>query len=123
MNILDFLYQIVEIVEMYWQAFLALGGFAAFVPALINLLKYLKVVGEGDGDRWQAVVNSFLFLIFVGLRILLPDFDTTVVDSVLAQVASVIVAILSFLGQFGLSRLAYKQLWKGRAGVLGFYHS
>lgn len=123
MNILEFLYQIVEIVEVYWQAFLALGGFAAFVPALINLLKYLGVVKEGDANGWQSLLNSFLFLIFIGLRILLPDFDVGIADTIFAQIAAVIVAVLTWLGQFGISRFAYSRLWRGRAGVFGFYHS
>jgi hypothetical protein len=123
MLVLDFLNQIVEMVTMYWEAFAALGGLAALLPAIINVLKKLGVVGEGEADGWQAMINAFLFVIFVGLRIFLPNLDVGVVDSVLFQIAAVITAILSFFGQFAISRLAYKKVWKGRLGAFGFYHS
>ena len=79
--------------------------------------------GEGEADAVQGVVQMVLFVLFVGLRILLPNFDISVADSVLEQIAGVIVFILSFLGQFGITRLSYEKFWKGRLGVFGYYHS
>ena len=120
---LDILYNIVELVEMYWEAFLALGGLAALLPAIINVLKRFGIVGEGEGDGWQALFNAVLFVIFVGLRIFAPDLNIDVIDSVFYQVAAVITALLGFFGQFAISRLTYKKVWKGRLGWLGFFHS
>ena len=120
---LDLWNNLYELVIQYWQAFLALGGVSVFLPALISLLKKLGIVGEGDADQMHGLLQAFLFLVFIGLRIFLPDLEIGGVDAVLKTLADVIIFILSFLGQFGIGRLAYKKLWKGRAGVFGFYYS
>lgn len=114
---------LVQLVRDNWQAFAGLAGLAVFVPALVNLLKTFNVVGEDGGDSVQAVINAVLFVFFVGVRIFFPDFDIDIADSVLMQIGTVIVGILTFLGQFGITKLSYFKVWKGRFGKFGFYHS
>jgi len=113
----------IDILTKYWEAFAALGGIALFIPAVVNVLKKLGIVGEGEGDSVQGIIQMVLFLFFVGLRIFLPNFDVDVADSVMEQIAGVIVFLLSFLGQFGITRVAYTKFWKGRMGALGYFHS
>jgi hypothetical protein len=123
MFILDILREILAMAEMYWEAYAGLLGVAAFIPPLISLLKKFGFIGEGAGANVQAWINTILFLAFIGIRIFLPDFDVGVADSIFKQIASIIVFILGFLGQFKVSEQTYKRVWKGRFGALGYYYS
>ena len=120
---MDLFNELVRIVVENWEAFVALAGVAAFIPAFISLLKKFGIVGEDEANTYSGMIQAILFLIFVGLRVFIPNFDLEVADAVLNQIAGVIVFILSFLSQFGISKLTYEKVFKGRLGVFGFYHS
>ena len=61
-------------------AFLALGGVNIFLTAVINLLKYFKVVADGQAGTWALVINAVLFLAYVGGSV--AGVDLTKLDSV-----------------------------------------
>ena len=105
--------------------FLALGGVAVFVSALLNVLKFLKVVPDGSADTWSLVINAVLFLFFVVGKVAGVDVDT--IDKVLGGIGNLILILLPFLGQVLVGRLTHAGLKRlARVpvlGILGYSHA
>ena len=101
--------------------FVLLSGFAAFVAALVDLLKKAGVVKDGWAPTWALGFNILGFVIFAVAKVIAPDLDIAVFDGAFAAVASVLIAILQIVGQQLLSRLTHYGL-RG-AFLVGTSHS
>jgi hypothetical protein len=111
---------IVETYELY-MLLLKLAGLGAFVSALVNLLKQLKVVPDGAGGSVVAIINTALFIALFIAKLLGVDFSTLdwlALDVNLEGFANLIGLLMQLLG----SELAYK-LMGGKLPVLGYSYS
>ena len=102
-------------------AFLALGGVNIFLTAVINLLKYFKVVADGQAGTWALVINAVLFLAYVGGSV--AGVDLTKLDSVLGSIGNVILILLPLIGGLVVGKGAHVALKRFKVPVLGFSHS
>lgn len=101
--------------------FLALGGAAAVIAALVNIG---KVVGLGDGQapKVSLVLNLIGFVALVALRVFVPQVDIGQVDTTAQGIAAVLVAVLGLATQLGLTRLFHEKALKGMP-LIGKSHS
>jgi hypothetical protein len=85
--------------------FVALAGFAALVAVVINILKALGIVGDGQAPKWSLAFNLVGFALFVLLGLVGIDFSAF--DPVFAQLASILTAVLGIIGMLGVSRVSH----------------
>lgn len=82
----------------------ALGGVAAIIAVVINVLKYFKLVADGQAQSWSAALNLIAMAVFVGLKIYKPDIDLAGIDAEIAKVAEIALIILGYVMQLGISK-------------------
>lgn len=82
-------------------------GFSALVSLIVNVLKFFGVVQDGTADKWVASFNLLGVLALFATRLFIPGFDPVPVDSVMGQIASVGVYIMSFVVMIFGSKLTY----------------
>lgn len=105
-----------DVINLIVAAFSALVGFPAFLAALINLLKYLKVLPDGSADAVNFWANVIAF-VGVGVAVFLGKTDVlNWVDGTLSGVAKILVDILVILSG-GLTSMVMAR--KYHAGLKG----
>jgi len=102
-----------------FEHLLALGGFAAIAAIIVNVLKAVGVVKDGTAGTWAAGFNLAGLITLYALQVYAPEFDPSVVDSHLAQVAEILALILSYVMQNWVSQGTHKVLSKGNVPVIG----
>jgi quinol-cytochrome oxidoreductase complex cytochrome b subunit len=102
--------------------FLALGGFAVLVTVIVNILKAVKVVQDGQAQTWSFLLNLAGFILFSALGMLNPTIDWGAIDATIAAVASVLIKILELATMPAISKLAHEWTMKS-VPVLGFSYS
>ncbi len=102
--------------------FLALGGFAVLVTVIVNILKYAKLVQDGQAPTWAFLINLAGFAAFSVLGILKPGIDWQGVDATIAAAATILVQILEFVTMPAISKLAH-DIGLRSVPVLGFSYS
>jgi len=101
------------------EQLLALGGFAAIVAIVVNVLKAVGVVKDGTGGTWAAGFNLVGLIALYGLQIFAPELGTGAVDVHLAQVAEILSLIFSYVIQNWVSQGTHKVLSKGNVPLIG----
>lgn len=96
----------VKFVEVGVQ-FAALGGVAAFITILVNVLKYFNVIKEEKVAMWVGILQLIGYLALYVTKIFRPEFNPAGIDAVVLEIATVATYILSFLAQFGIGKLAH----------------
>ena len=79
--------------------FLTLGGFAAFITFVVNILKRFGVIPDGSADMWVKYLNLAGLVVVGILSFVVPD-AIPVVDNVLgllAQLGGILLPILAVL--------------------------
>lgn len=99
------------------NAFLALGGVAAFIAAGLNILKVVGVVPDGQTGTYSLIANAVMFGLYIAAHI--AGFDVSKFDSVLAGIATLITALLPFLAQLLVSKGVHVGLKALKVPVLG----
>jgi len=88
------------------QTFLSLAGVGAFISALVNVLKVVGVVKDGDAENWVTGLDLVcIVLLFVANLLGFKNFAA--VDAKLAVLAQMLNLLL--------------QLWSAKAGSVAFY--
>ncbi|OGO37371.1 MAG: hypothetical protein A2Z03_04140 [Chloroflexi bacterium RBG_16_56_8] len=82
--------------------FLALTGFAALAAVVVDVLKRLNVIGDGQAPLASLIINLVGFVLFVLANIL--GLDVAGLDKVLGSVASLLVTLLGLLWPLIASR-------------------
>jgi len=104
------------------EQFLTLGGFAALVTVIVNILKAFKVVKDGQAPTWSFVMNLIGFVAFSIVGLVNPGFDAGAIDPTLQAVASVLVTLLELVTMPAISKLVHDLTMK-TVPVLGFSYS
>jgi len=114
-----------DVINLIVAAFSALVGFPAFLAALINLLKFLKIVPDGAADAVNFWANVIAF-VAVGVLVFTGETDIlSWIDGTLAGVAKILVDILVILGGGLTSMVMARKYHAGLKGlpVIGTSHS
>lgn len=82
--------------------FVTLGGVAALVAVVINILKVFGIVKDGTAGNWSLVLNGVAFVVMVALG-MFAKITPEQFDAVAQQVATILIALLALLTQFGLT--------------------
>ena len=101
--------------------FLALAGVASIIAAIVNSLKQLGFVKDGDAPTASLLLNLAGFILLVAFSVFKPDLDIAGLDAAAATIAQVLTLIVGFVVEFGLTKGAH-QLLKG-APVIGKSYS
>jgi len=102
-------------------AFLALGGAAIFVTALVNVGKFFHVVPDGLAGVYTLIVNAVLFLLFVIGKV--SGLNVENIDGVLGAIGQLVLMLLPLLGQVVVGFLAHQGLKRLKVPVFGFSYS
>ncbi len=101
------------------EQLLALGGFAAIVAIVINVLKAIGVVKDGTAGTWAAGFNLVGLITLYLLKIFAPEVDISGVDAHLSQLAEIFSLIFSYVIQNWVSQGTHKVLSNGNVPVIG----
>lgn len=84
--------------------FMSLGGVASLVTALVNALKKINVVKDGQAPAYSLIFNLVGLVAVVLLRVFSPDFDFTSADGAAGSISQILTLILGLAGQLLVSR-------------------
>lgn len=90
----------------YVAQFGLLAGFAALVAVVVNALKRFGVIKDGESPRWVLIFNLVGLVIFVAVRLFAPQVDVGAADQLIAQLAQILVIVLGFVAQVGVSKVS-----------------
>jgi hypothetical protein len=90
--------------------FASLVGFAAFVAAIVNSLKTLGVIRDGDAPKWVAGFNAIGIIALLALRIFKPEMDIQMLDTQAAGIAAFLLVLVGFVAQIGISQWVHNIL-------------
>lgn len=106
-----------DVINLVLSAFSALVGFPAFLAALINLLKFLGVLTDGNANTVNFFGNLIAF-VAVGVAVFLGKTDVlSWIDGTLVGAAKILVDILVLLGGGLTSMVMARQYHNGLRGL------
>jgi len=106
-----------DIINLILSAFSTLVGFPAFLTALINLLKFLKVLPDGTADGFNFWANVVAF-VAVGVAVFTGKTDVlNWVDANLVGLARILVDVLVLLGGGLTSMVMARKYHSGLRGL------
>ena len=106
-----------------FEQFMVLGGFAALIAVVINVLKTLGVVKDGQAGTWSTGLNlAGLIGLFVA-GIVAPEFDIPGLDANLAQIAEILSLIFAYIMQNWISKGTHSVFSSGQVPVIGKSYS
>lgn len=92
-----------DVINLILTVFTALVGWPAFLAALINLLKFFKVLPDGAADGFNFWANVLAF-VGVGAAVFLGRTDVlNWIDGSLVGLAKILVDVLILVGGTGIS--------------------
>ncbi len=106
-----------------FEQLMALGGFAALIAMVINVLKTFGVVKDGQAGTWAAGLNLAGLIGLYVAGIVAPEFDISVLDANLAQIAEIFTLIFAFIVQNWVSKGTHSVLSSGGAPGIGKSYS
>jgi hypothetical protein len=102
-----------------FEQLMVLGGFAALIAVVINVLKTIGVVKDGQAGIWASGFNlaGLIGLFVVG--IVAPEFDIAGLDANVAQIAEILSLIFAFILQNWVSKGTHSVFSSGQVPVIG----
>lgn len=88
----------------------SLVGFGAVIGVVVNVLKAVGVVKDGQAQNWSVGLNLLGMAILLGLRVYVPDLDIPGADSSLQQLAAVLTVVFNYIMQLIGSKGAHNLL-------------
>ena len=95
-SVLPLILQVVEV-------FVSLVGVAMLIAALVNLLKLVGIVTDGNATNWTAALNLVAFIGIVAWRLLNPTVEIEQIDAIFKSIAVVIGFVITYLVQIKAS--------------------
>ena len=102
--------------------FMALGGIALFIATVVNVLKALKILQDGQAPTVSFGLNLVAFVIFSLLGWFKPGVEWAAIDTTLAMIANALITIMKLATQVLASKLWHENVLK-TVPVLGFSYS
>ena len=109
-----------DIVTLTGQ-FAALAGVGAVIALVVNVLKTVGVVRDGQAQDFSLVLNLAGVAALVALRVFTPDLDVAGLDATAGKIAEAGVIVFGLVVQLYGSRLAHGAI-RG-VPVIGKSHS
>lgn len=94
--------------ELILTIIAGLVGLPALWAVVIDVLKRLGVVTDGNAGLWSAGFNLVTLIVVAVLVNFVPTFDFTKVDNALIEVAQFAALIVSYLFQIIVTKVAHK---------------
>ncbi len=107
-----------QYVSALLAVFVTLAGVASLVTVIINVLKTFGIVKDGTAGSWSLVLNGVAFVIMVALGVF-AKVTPEQFDAVAQQVATILIALLGLLTQFGLTAKFHGVVSSAGIPVLG----
>ncbi len=85
----------------------ALGGFGALIAFLINILKTIGVVKDGQATAWSTGLNLLGLIGLYAVGLAKPNLDLTEIDAQVAQFVAVGIVVFDYIIQLLGSKLAH----------------
>jgi len=92
---------------MKWST---LVGIAALIAVVINILKVVGVVKDGQAATWSTGLNLVGLAVLLLLGVFKPELDMGEVDTLAGSLANVLTVIMGFVLQLGGSKLMHSLL-------------
>ena len=99
-------------VSELWIVLLGMAGFGAFASALVNTLKALGVVKDGQAQVWLTGINLVGVVALYALNTFGIRYDLSYTNEVLSLTAQALVAVGQLLVALGASK-AFHSLVRG----------
>ena len=101
------------------EQLMALGGFAALIAVVINVLKTFGVVKDGQAGMWATVLNLAGLIGLVVAGIVAPEFEVAGLNAKFAQIAEILSLIFAFIMQNWISKGTHTVFSSGDVPVIG----
>jgi hypothetical protein len=111
-----------EYLELVLQLVAGLVGFPAFLAAAINVLKYFKVLQDGQAPT-ANVIGHLITYGGVGILVLLGKVDILPgLDLKLGLVANILLTVLAFLTSVTTTVRVHWRMVESAVPVIGYTH-
>ena len=101
----------------------ALGGFAATVAVVINILKTVGWVPDGQAGAWAAGLNLVGLIGLFAAGIFAPEFDFVGLDGHMEMIATILTMVFAYVIEFWVSKGTHEAFSSARLPVIGKSHS
>jgi len=96
-----------EITSIFTQ-FAALSGVSALIAAVINILKTLSIVKDGEAQIYSLLLNFLALAGLIGLNLFSPQTDIAALDIQAEKLAELLLIVFAYTTQLGISKLSHK---------------
>ena len=103
--------------------FLSLGGVAALIAAVISVLKYFGVIGDGSAGNVSLTLSTLGFATMVFLKLFAPDVNIAGLNDFAQNASNIVLYVLGFFMMVGLPAKAYGFYKNAGFPFLGYSHS
>lgn len=87
-----------------WGVFV---GAAALIALLINLLKLVGVVKDGDAPKWNAGLNLAFIIGLAVVQAVVPDLSLKIIDEKMGTIAAIGTYVFGYILDIGISKLTH----------------
>lgn len=89
------------------STYIAMAGVAALLAIVINILKTVGIVKDGEAPVWNVALNIVGLAALFGLKIFRPDIELEGLDQQAAALANTMTVVFTYLTQIGVTKLAH----------------
>jgi hypothetical protein len=102
-----------------FEQLMALGGVAAAIALIVNVLKTIGVVKNGQAGTWAAGLNLVGLIGLFVAGVVAPEFDIPGLDATIAQVVEILRLIFAFIVQNWISKSTHDVFSSGEVPIVG----
>ena len=88
----------------------SMAGVAAFMSAVVEVLKSFGVVTDGNSGKVFAGMDLFAIVALVAVQLFAPQIGVSVINVDAGLFATVILLVLSYLGSIGFGKATHSLL-------------
>jgi hypothetical protein len=112
-----------DVILSVFMQFLTLAGFGALLAAVINVLKWAKVVKDETAGAWLAGLSLVTIAFLVYMKIFQPQIAIDFLDSQAAVIAQILILILGYVTQLFSGFASHKLFSTLRIPLIGKSYS
>ncbi len=91
-----------------FTSFGQMAGIAAFISAVVNVLKQFGVVTDGNAGNWFAGLDLGAILVLVLVQVFAPQVGISIIDANAGVAAAITLLILGYLVSMGVGKMAHR---------------
>ncbi|MDR3575347.1 MAG: hypothetical protein P4L50_15915 [Anaerolineaceae bacterium] len=93
--------------------FASLAGIGALITCLINILKTIGLVKDGQASTYSVGLNLLGLIVLFVLGVIKPAVNVQGLDQSAGQIANILVLVFGFIWQLVSSRFTHNNVLKG----------